>query len=213
MTCPFYTYIQMIYVNIFNISSDQKNIQVSVKTTEDNNITSVKFWKYDTFKNTSEAIDLSFKLEQINESEVFNISLADVNESQYFTGIYFAEFETDATNDECSTCNNNVIAVTANFNNIKECILNKLLELNECGDIFTDPSCNGNEGVNIVNMQLMLDTITTSLELGYYDEAIYVYKDLLKICGKVQPCCDDLVSYHNYSGLNFGTLNNTLVLS
>ena len=212
----------MIYVNIFNITPDQKTIQVSIETKVGFNITSLKFWTHDTYKNESLALDLNYKLEQINNKEVFLISTDEINNLPTFSGIYFLEIESNMPSEECSTCKAPALAVTANFTNIQNCILNDLLNLSICdGDILTDTSCNGNSGVSIINKSLLLDGLKTALTLGYYDEAIELYASLLKLCKIDKSCpdcntcatCENIGDVGQLSGLGYGTLGNTLILS
>lgn len=210
----------MIYINIFNITPDNQSIQVSVETKEGFNITSAKLWSHKTYKNETEAIDLSFKLEQINHKEVFLISTDDASVNN-FSGIFFLELESNHPNEDCSNCPNPMIAVTANFNSIKTCMLDKILELSVCGDVFSDSGCNGNPGVSIVNINLLLEAMCTALGFGYYNEAIDIYNTLIKLCGVDDSCpdcpkcnsCDNIEDPTVFSGLGYGTLGNTLILT
>lgn len=212
----------MIYVNFFNIRQDQQAIQVSVETSEGFNITSAKLWTQNTYKDYFKAIDLSYKLEQVNNKEAFLITPSDISQTGLLTGIYFLEIESNSPSQECSSCSNPMLAVTANFNPIKECMLNKILELSVCdGDIFTDSSCNSNNGMSIININLLLEALCTALTFGYYNEAMDLYNTLSKLCNVQSNCtecnkcnaCDDINEPTTFSGLGYGTLNNTLILT
>tara|TARA_R110002050_G_scaffold267498_1_gene409192 strand:+ start:16660 stop:17298 length:639 start_codon:yes stop_codon:yes gene_type:complete len=212
----------MIYVNIFNITPDQKTIQVSVETTVGYNISSLKLWDNSTYKDTTLAVDLSSKLQQINNKEVFLIYAEDIPDLTEFSGIYFLEIESTAPSEECSTCVTPTLAVTASFANLQNCILNDILNLSICdGDIFSDASCNGNTGITIINKNLLLEALCTALTAGYYEEAIEIYNSLLKLC-KIDPncpncntcdACDNIANGSSITGLGYGTLGNTLILS
>jgi len=212
----------MIYVNIFNITPDQKTIQVSVETKVGFNITSLKFWNQDTYKDETLAVDLEYKLQQINNKEVFLIEAEELGGIDIFSGIYFLEIESDTPAEECATCTNPTIAVTANFTNIQNCILNDVLNLSVCdGDIFTDTNCNGNKGVSIINKSLLLDALCAALTAGYYEEAIDIYGSLLKMCKIDTNCpecntcdtCGNIGENSPLAGLGYGTLGNTLILA
>ena len=200
---PFF--IHMIQINNLSISNDRTKIYVDVETNVGETITSAKLWNHNTFKNYAHAVDLEFKLEQINNQEVFTLTSLDVN-GVLFNGIYFIEFTTSYEEEGCTQCQNSVIGVAANFNQINEYILNLILELNIC------IQCNTNTD-NIVNLSLTLEAMCKALGLGYYDEAIYLYKKLLKLLGTNLTCtnCVSLANPTILTGLNFGTLGNTLI--
>ena len=196
----------MIQINNLSISNDKTKIYVDVETNEGETITAATLWNHNTFKNYSLGVDISFKLEQVNNLELFTLNASEIN-TQYFNGIYFVEFTTSYEDEECSQCQNTIIGIAANFNDINEYILNLILELNIC------INCNKNLD-EIINLNLSLEGICTALRLGYYEEAIYLYKKLLKLLGSNLTCtnCTKLITPTLISGLNFGTLDNTLLL-
>jgi hypothetical protein len=196
----------MIQINNLSISNDKTKIYVDVETNEGETITAATLWNHNTFKNYSLGVDISFKLEQINNLEVFTLNASEIN-TQYFNGIYFIEFTTSYEDEECSQCQNTIIGIAANFNDINEYILNLILELNIC------INCNKNLD-EIINLNLSLEGICTALKLGYYEEAIYLYRKLLKLLGSNLTCtnCTKLINPTLINGLNYGTLDNTLIL-
>lgn len=195
----------MIQINNLSISNDRTKIYVDVETNVGEIITSAKLWSHNTFKNYAYAVDLGFKLEQVNNQEIFTLTSLDVN-GMLFDGIYFIEFTTSYVEEGCTQCQNSVIGVAANFNQINEYILNLILELNIC------IQCNSNID-NIINVSLTLEALCKALGLGYYDEAIYLYKKLLKLLGTNLTCtnCVSLANPTILTGLNFGTMGNTLI--
>lgn len=208
----------MIYVNIFNITPDQNNIQVSIETTVGSNITSLKLWSHDTYKSIDKFINLNYKLKQVNNKEVFLINVDELSGIDIFSGIYFLEITSNAPVTECTSCSSTMLAVTANLNFIKEFILNKVLELSICdGSIFSDSICNGNTGMDIVNINILLDSLLVALSFGYYEEALEIYNSLLKLYnitpGKDCTNCDKLKNPGMNIGLGYGTLGNTLILT
>lgn len=210
----------MIYVNIFNITNNKKKIQVSVETLEGYSITSLKLWTNKTYKDPDKVVDLDYKIQNINNKEVFMINTSDLLIEE-FSGIYFLEIKSNAPTDGCETCPQVATATTANFCNLKECMLNKALELNVCDSLFNCNGCNDNPGVELVNLGLIMDSITSSLELGYLNEAIDLYNTALVLCG-IREDCNTCNSCHKYKfkqvngffqGLGYGTINNTLILA
>jgi hypothetical protein len=207
----------MLYVNIFNITPDKKTIQVSLETIEGSNITSLRFWSNNTY-NKDNGINLDYKLEQINNKEVFLITTDELGGIDIFSGIYFLQITTDATNSTCKTCKSPVITVTANFSNIQEYILNKVLELSICkGNILKSSECGNNPGMEVVNANLLLESLISALTFGFYDEAIDIYNSLVKMYSINEgTSCDNCNKLKNpivHSGLGYGTLGNTLILT
>lgn len=196
----------MIYINNLSISNDNLNLNVNVTTNVGSTITKVLLWNENTFKDYSQAVDISFKLEQVNNNEIFILENTEININE-FTGIYFLEFTTDYEEPECSNCLNTVIGIAANFNNVKSFILDKVLNLNVCN------TCPNNYD-NIIYADLTLNGLTHSLQLGYYDEAIFLYNKLKKLLGSDLNCknCKKLRTPSYNNSLNFGILNNSLIL-
>ena len=209
----------MIYVNIFNITPDNKNIQVSVETSEGDLFTSAKFKKYNTYSNETEYVDLDYKLKKIDSKEVFYISSNELDLND-FSGIFFLEL-TSSSDVECADQNCDITtAVTANFNNIKSCILDKVLSISDCEDIYKGDGYQDAKSVSIINLNLLLESLCIALGFGHYIEAISIYKSLLKLCGIDNECstcnscnsCGNIEDPKLFTGLGYGILNNNLML-
>ena len=78
----------MIQINNLSISNDKTRIYVDVETNEGEIIETATLWNHNTFKNYSLSVPISFKLEQINNQEVFTLEATEIN-ANYFNGIYF----------------------------------------------------------------------------------------------------------------------------
>jgi hypothetical protein len=202
----------MIYINKFQISDDFLSFDLNAYTNEDSNIVSAKLWNQNTFKSYDLAIDLNDYLEGVNENEIFTVNAVDIGVNS-FRGIWFIELETDYEEQEpCSNCSNTVIAVAVNLNDFKHYILDLILHLNVCEDIF---KCNGEMINKIINLQIILEGICTSLSYGYYEEAIFLYTKFYKMyISQTEDCatCRKLKTPVEKTGLNYGTFNNTLIL-
>jgi len=197
----------MIYINNLSISNDRTQLSVNVETNIGSNITQVLLWNENTFKDYSQAIDISFKLEQVNNQEIFILLNTEINIGS-FTGIYFLEFTSDYEEEEdCSMCQNTIIGIAANLNNIKLYLLEKILNLEVCN------TCPNNYD-EIINLDIISKGICTSLKLGYYEEAIFLYKKLKRLIGSNLECrsCRELKDPTYVNGLNFSTLDNSLIL-
>jgi len=199
----------MIYINNLSINNDATNINVDITTNVSSIITKVLLWNENTFKDYGTAIDVSFKLEQTSNNEVFIITTNDININS-FNGIWFLEITSNYVEDsDCISCQNAVIGIAANLNNIKSYILDRVLELDDC------VGCRNNHDNidNITNLYLINKGICTSLQLGYYEEAIYLYKKLKKLISNVDCIsCRKLRDPIYNSNLNFGILDNNLIL-
>lgn len=197
----------MIYINNLSINNDKTQLSVDVQTNVGANITKVLLWNENTFKDYTQAIDISFKLEQVNNREVFILTNTDISIGE-FSGIFFLEFTSDYEEEGCSTCSNPVIGVAANFNNIKAYLLHLILEMNVC------KTCPNNYD-DIINIHLASKGINTALSIGYYEEAIFLYKKLKRLIGSKLDCtdCKYLRTPIRVNGLTFSTFNNTLILT
>ena len=214
----------MINIKIFNISSDQKTIQVSLETSVNKNITSVKLWNNTTYKNNSKVIDLSSKLLKLNNKEVFLISLDEAKMTS-FEGIFFLEIKSsdiligakptisESSESKCINCTNPITAVTANFNNIKLFILDGLLKIDTCNLSDVNSAVCSSDMSDIINVNMLLKGVITALSLGYYNEGLDIYNSLLKVYITPSTCniCKSF-NYKNNITLGYGILNNTLIL-
>jgi len=207
----------MININNFSISNDGTELNVSVQTDIGHNITSAIVWTEDTFKNYSLAVDVSSFLTQNTHLETFSIPASTIGVSS-LQGIYFIEFETtsEETEGECTNCSNS-LGVAASLNSYKECLLSKVLNYSVCNDFST---CGDDKLCNILNINTLIKGLQISLEFGYYGEAIDLLKALKKLCKYEDGCldcggcseCADLPTPNFKSGLDYGTLNGSLIL-
>lgn len=199
----------MIYINNLSINNTLTQLSVDVETNTGANITSVLLWNENTFKDYSKAIDLSFKLEEVNNKEIFIVTSTEINLSD-FSGIYFLEFTSNYDDgDDCTNCQNIVIGVVANLNNIKKYLLNSVLELNDCEDCLKQKDFE-----NIIAIDLTTNGLSTALSIGFYEEAIFLYKKLKRLIGPKLDCssCRSLKTPQYINGLNFAILDNSIIL-
>lgn len=198
----------MIYINNLSINNSLTQLSVDVETNTGSNITSILLWNENTFKDYGKAIDLSFKLEEINNKEIFIITATEINISD-FSGIYFLEFTSNYEEEGCANCQNTVIGIAANLNNIKKYLLNSVLELNDCEDCLKEKDFD-----NIIAMDLTMNGISTALSVGFYEEAVFLYKKLKRLIGPKLDCssCRNLRNPEYIGGLNFAILDNTIIL-
>lgn len=206
----------MINIINFKINSTETAIDVTVETDPSYIITSAIVWTDETYKNYDLAVDVSSLLSQESNLESFSIP-ASMLGLERLGGIYFIEFISNSNEDPgCNSCNN-TIGVAASLNCFKECLLSKVLNYSICNNFS---SCGENILCNIINIELLIQSLTTSLEFGYYNESLIILKALRKLCKCSEGCsecnecseCKDLPTPDFRTGLNYGTLNGTLIL-
>lgn len=167
----------------FEINTLRTEINVSITDAAD--ISSLVLFTNSTFKDFSQAIDLSGKL-TASATETFTITLADLGQA-YFDGLYFLEAED--TNEVSN-------AITGDFTRYKECILNKLKELVICDE------CLKAEGKDLLNAQTALLSLETATTQGFIDEAFNIIKVLDKFCSNDCKTCGE---YNNIVDNNYYT--------
>lgn len=169
----------MITINNFEIINSGQQLAIDVETDIGYNITSILLWNIDTFKDYTLATNLNYKLEQVNNREVFIVSANELGITS-FEDIYFIEIESDAPSEECSTCLIPALGITYNILPYYQCMLNQLLKA-EITDCVT---CNDLQSKNLlITINLLIDSIVKSLDLGYYLQAIDNIKRLKVLCG------------------------------
>ena len=198
-----------IYVDNFSISTDGLSIDVSVRTEVGETINSCKFWTDATYKDSAQLIDLSSLLSGVTHVENFTISVSDVEETTFFDGIFFAEFNTTAPNTEdCNTCRSE-LAVAVKLVAAKLCLLEKVLNLDMC--LNRTSGCNCIETCEILALDNLVDSMVIALEFGLYNEAIDLLNGVRVLCPACVDCLD-VTDINLSTGLGYGTLDNTFVL-
>jgi hypothetical protein len=180
----------MITINNFSIIDNGDKLAIDVETTEGFNITSILLWNMDTFKDYSLAINLGYKLEQVNNKEIFIVSATELGILK-FEDIYFIEIESNAPSEECYNCLIPALGITYNLLPYYECMLNNLInsEINNCKNCenFTNKDL-------LITINLLIDSVKKSIELGFYLQAIANVNKLKKLCSLNQCTnCGNLI--------------------
>lgn len=188
----------MITINNFNISTDGKNLNVSVSASATYKIISVKLWNQSTYKDYTQAVDFTSKLAGTSENEIFTINASEVGETD-LEGIYWIEFETDELGISPE------LGVATNLTRFYYCISEMLCAIQ-------DPCVPNNVPLfNVLTSNLYIDSLRNSLILTHYTQAIMFWKNLNRLCKvSCKTCCD--VSSVTQAGLGFATINNELIL-
>jgi hypothetical protein len=174
----------MITISNFSIINNGTELAVDVETGIGFEITSIRFWDMNSFKDYTLSIDGSFKLENTNNQEVLIYTAAEL-EVASFKDLWFMEVETNQPEDECSTCFEPALAITYNLYDYYKCSLNEFLKANTKDCTSCKP--NINKGL-ITSINLGLEAIILNIELGFYSDAIDQVNMLKKLCSLTDSC-------------------------
>jgi len=167
-----------ILINNFSIIENGSKLAIDIETTIGYNITSILLWDMNSFKDYSLATNLSYKIEAINNKEVFIVTATELGILK-FEDIYFLEIESDAPSPTCSNCLLPALGITYNLLPYYACMLDYLLksEITDCS------TCNNLTTKNlIVTISLLIDSVKKSIELGFYLQAIANVNKLKRLC-------------------------------
>lgn len=199
----------MILIRTLSITDDRKNISVDISTNEGNVFSTMELWTKDGYGDESKIIDLSSLLTGTGIREVLFIrfNLVGIDE---FNSMYFLRFGTEGTGDdsECGDCNN--ITLTQAVWNLyvhEVCLHDTIVKL----DLSSKKNMS-TKNTRALNMGLIMDGLKLALENKWYDQAIKFEAMLTEYCGIDCTDCLELNSYNAGSGLDNGTLNNTLIM-
>lgn len=169
----------MIVINNLEIQDNGQTLAVDVQTETGSTITSVMLWNITTFKDYSRAINLDYKLEQLTNQEVFEVTAEELQISS-FDDIWFIEFQSDyIPEDNCGEFLDPALGITYNLSPYYKCLLNRFFEHQKnpcvnCNEPFIDEL--------VLSVGLTLDIVERSIEEGYYLQAIELIKKLKKFC-------------------------------
>jgi len=167
------------------LSTDNSTITIAIDDAAD--ISALRVWKTDTFKDYDEAIDISSLLTG-SATESINVSPTDLDES-YFDGVYFIEAE---DTDEVSF---SIIAVLTRY---KECVIERIIENGVCED------CLASTAIPMINAHTTLRALEDAIELNFIDEIITMVNALDTYCSNT---CNSCGSYDNEDNDDYYTLN------
>lgn len=166
-------------INDFEIINNGQQLAIDVETQLGSIITSILLWDINTFKEDSLKINLSSKLEQISNREVIIVNATELG-LKFFTDIYFIEIESNYVGPAgCTTCQDPALGITYDLQQYYKCMLNYLLN----SEINKDPKSVNVFATNLpITVNLLIDAIEKSLDIGYYLQAIEMLNQLKKIC-------------------------------
>ena len=188
----------MILLNNFEIINNGSQLAIDVQTNLGHTISSISLWTMPNFKDYSLAISLNSYLLRVNNKEVLIINANNVGISK-FEDICFIEITSTFVEPAGSqNCDNPCIGITYNLSKYYTCLLNYLtsLQVTQCID------CNKNESKQmVITINMLIDAIMKSLEIGYYSQAIDMVNKLKKLCAL--KTCDNCPTIECSSCNNF----------
>lgn len=157
-------------ITSFAVSQDRTTLDLVINDAA--TVSVLRLWKTDTFKNYTEALDLTSYL---TASATENISFTPANLGEtYFDGVYFIEA---IDPDEVA------LAIALDATRYKECIITDLLETTVCEDCLKENS------TALLNAHILLRGLEDAVELLFIDEIINIVSALNKYCSDTCKSC------------------------
>ena len=169
----------MITINNFQIQNNGSELAIDVETEVGSIITSILLWNMSTFKDYTQAINLTYKLAQVSEQESFIVTASEL-EITSFDDMWFIEVQSDFIPlDNCGQFITPALGITYNLSPYYKCLLNRFLEhqknpCTNCDNPYIDDL--------VLSIGLTIDIIEKAIEEGYYLQAISLIAKLKKFC-------------------------------
>jgi len=176
----------MITINDLSIIENGTKLSIDVETTVGYFITSILLWDMNSFKDYTLSTSLNYKLEQVNNKEIIIVTAEELGITS-FEDIWFIEVESDAPAEECSTCQDPALGITYNLYQYYKCSLAEFLKVQEESCLNCKMDLNKNL---IMDINLLIESVITSIELGFYSDAISSVNKLKKLCALNSQCAE-----------------------
>jgi hypothetical protein len=197
----------MAYISIFKVTQDGKSLELTTQPTSGSNFTELLLWTQDTYKDYSQAVDLTSKLNTVGSgSQTITIADSDIGES-FLSGIYFIEISDDSTpSSSCDSCSNTELGVATDLSRFSYCLAQYLCDID-----LSCANCSPNLSTALT-MKMYIDNLRDSLQLGNFTTAIEFWSNLDRFCQGSCTECGTSLSDVARRGLGFQTLGNELIL-
>lgn len=166
----------MILINNFEIQNNGENLAIDIETNIGSTITSVLLWNINTFKDYTKAIDLSYKLNGLDNTESFTVNAEEVDVIK-FEDIWFIEIVSDFTDNECNNLLDPALGIAYNLSPYYNCLLNRFLKYHseECSikSLVDDTT---------IMINLLIEMLEKGIEYGYYLQVIDLLYKLKELC-------------------------------
>ena len=204
----------MIIINSIKYSDDLSSIELDISsTTLAAKFLNIYLWDINTFRNYEESLDASDLIVGQTNQEIISIA-AEKFGLDKFNGLYFIEFNTNESSTPFSNgvIPNQTLGVVYNSYVYKECLLNKVAELEIKGcDVLSPRNCEDCV-VNTNLLTTLIYSVDNAIEMYLYEEAIKILKDVENLCDICHNCpqYEDITSY-NGQGLGYYMIDNTVI--
>lgn len=172
-------------ITSWTVSADRTTLDLVV--TNAASASALRLWKTNTYKNYSDAIDLSSSL-TASATETLSFTPTDLGEA-YFDGVYFIEIVDPSEQ---------VLAITSVFVRYKECVIERVREAGVCEE------CLEKEYIPMTIAHSTLRALEDAVELGFIDEIIEMVATLDTYCSDT---CNSCGQYDNEEDDGYYTLN------
>lgn len=176
----------MIQIKNLEIINKGTALAIDVETQVGYHIESLLFWSVDNFKDYLLAVDLSSELEQINNKEVLIIPASKLGVSKIEDMVFVEIQSTEPAEDGCDNCSKPVLGIAYDLSKYYRCLMAYILdgqssECNNCKHVE-----NGDFKIAIA-INMLIDTISKSIDAGFYQQAISLIEDLKSLC-RLKDC-------------------------
>lgn len=167
-----------ITIKKFKISNDRKSIDVDIEVGAGFTISSLTLWNESNYKDPSNNVDLSFKIDGSTNTETFVISNNEAGVSE-FNGIYFLEVESNDPSDNPAIVA--TLSLTRYYGVIAGLLCNINLSCLNCNDNFQ----------NALLLDMYVEAMKNAIELGRFQDAI-LFLNRINIFTESQcsECCN-----------------------
>jgi len=197
----------MLLFNRVLLNSLGTEVTFDISTCGNSRVVQGTIWSSCDYRDPAKGIDISSKLTQESNNEVFTLTPSDINKAD-FKDLFFVEFRIEE--DPLDNCNSDTFIFTAsfgNFINYHESILNKLLALDASKCEFRESDkCSE----SVLYIDLVLDNMYKALKLGFHTEGIALKKELDDIlCDELTACSNNII----IQGTSMGMFDNQSIIA
>jgi len=191
-----------------SISQGADTILVDLSVEPGYNLTGVKLWTKDTYKDTTRAIDLLPLAPEIIGDITFSILANALDGITVFSGIFFIEFTETEEIGGPTAITQTQMGVVANYISYHECMMDRALEVEVKNCKIQEPNCSKKNNVFFINT--LLDSLYTATLFSLHNEALKMIGTLDELCVNCSNC-PDLGDALLLAGLGFSTVNNQII--
>ena len=165
-----------ITITNFAVSADRLSINLAITVDAGQVVNDIKLWTEDTYKITTDAIDLNSLISGATNSEIITIPVATIGETE-LDGLYFAEIQSDDAADVPGMVG--TVSLSQWYGVMSSLVANVDLSCLNCNANFQ----------NALLLDLYIEGMKNSMLLGRFRDAIEFY-DKIIIVQNSESCVD-----------------------